>query len=361
MSKIRVLVVEDSLTVRQHLVEILAGDGEIEVVAEADDGRRCIELCERLRPNVVVLDMVLPVMSGLAATEYIMAYCPTPILIVSASANRGELFKTYDALAAGALDVLEKPNGDEMDGRWEQQFLAKVKLISRISVITHVRGRRKATPTAHMRLSASTSEQPNDGYRVVAIGTSTGGPAAIVEILRALPAGFPLPILLVVHISEVLGGYLAEWIDSQSALRVAYAEDGELLPARGSSRVIMAPPNQHLIVRDGRLRLNRERERHSCRPSVDVMFESIAREMGNDAVACLLTGMGKDGASGLLEIRKAGGFTVAQDEASSIVFGMPQEAIRLQAAQLVLSLADIGPTLVRLATASRRAALAVKA
>ena len=361
MSRIRVLVVEDSLTVRKRLVEILSGDAEIEVVAEADDGRRCIELCAELRPNVVVLDMVLPVMSGLAATEYIMAYCPTPILIVSASANRGELFKTYDALAAGALDVLEKPNGNEMDGRWEQQFLAKVKLISRIRVITHVRGRNRAKPTANVRLRVPAPEPVNGGYRVVAIGTSTGGPAAIVEILRALPADFPIPILLVIHISEALGGYLAEWIDSQSALRVAYAEDGERLPGRGSSRVIMAPPNQHLIVRDGCLRLNRERERHSCRPSVDVMFESIAREMGNDAIACLLTGMGKDGASGLLEIRKAGGFTVAQDEASSTVFGMPQEAIRLQAAESVLGLADIGPTLNRLTTASRRASLVVKA
>src|SRR5437870_3079327 len=139
MPKVRILVVEDSLTVRKHLLEALATDNEIEVLAEADNGRRAIELCRELRPDVVTMDMMLPVMSGLAATEYIMAYCPTPILVVSSSFNRGELFKTYDALAAGAVDVLEKPTGDEPDGDWERRFTAAVKLIARIRVITHPR------------------------------------------------------------------------------------------------------------------------------------------------------------------------------------------------------------------------------
>src|SRR6266567_3064087 len=127
---IRVLVVEDSLTVRKYLVEVLSADPEIEVIAEAEDGKRAIELCERLRPDAVSLDMMLPVMSGLAATEYIMAYCPTPILIVSASTNRGELFRTYEALAAGALDVLDKPRGGEPDGVWERRLTSTVKLLA---------------------------------------------------------------------------------------------------------------------------------------------------------------------------------------------------------------------------------------
>src|SRR6266849_7363768 len=138
---VRVLVVEDSLTVRKRLVEVLSADPQMEVVGEAGDGKAGIELCQKLHPDIVTLDMMLPVMSGLGATEYIMAYCPTPILIVSSSTNRGELFKTYEALAAGAVDVLEKPNGNESDGSWERKFLSTIRLVSRIRVITHPRGR----------------------------------------------------------------------------------------------------------------------------------------------------------------------------------------------------------------------------
>src|SRR6185295_14195162 len=141
MPKIRVLVVEDSLTFRRCLCEALSSDPEIEIVGEAADGKTAIEICLALRPDVITLDMMLPVMSGLAATEYIMAHRPTPILIISSSTNRGELFKTYDALSAGAVDVLEKPRGDDSDRHWNDQFVATVKLVSRIRVITHLRAR----------------------------------------------------------------------------------------------------------------------------------------------------------------------------------------------------------------------------
>src|SRR5580698_9404047 len=141
MAAVRVLLVEDSLTIRRRLAEVLGADPEIDIVGEAENGKRGIELCRELRPDVITLDMMLPVMSGLAATEYIMAHYPTPILIVSSSINRGELFKTYDALAAGAVDVFEKPRGDETDGQWEQGLCAAVKLVSRIKVITHPRAR----------------------------------------------------------------------------------------------------------------------------------------------------------------------------------------------------------------------------
>ncbi|MGA2201930.1 MAG: chemotaxis-specific protein-glutamate methyltransferase CheB [Terriglobales bacterium] len=351
MSRIRVLVAEDSMTVRKRFVEMLATDREIEVVGEAADGKSCIELCRQLRPDVITLDMVMPVMSGLDATEYIMAYCPTPILIVSASCNRGDLFKTYAALGAGAVDVLEKPHSEEEADLWAQTFIPRVKLVSHIGAITHLRGRLSRGSRDRPRttlLAPRPGIEPND-FRLVAIGTSTGGPAAIVEILHNLPSDFPLPILLVIHISEALGGFLAEWLDSQSPLRVSYAKDGELLPEVGHGRVIMAPPDRHLVLCDGHIRLRRTAERHSCRPSVDVLFESLAGEVGKRTVGCLLTGMGKDGAAGLLDIRNTGGVTLAQDEATSVVFGMPQEAIRLGAAERVLGIQEVAPTLVALA------------
>jgi two-component system chemotaxis response regulator CheB len=353
MRKIRVVVVDDSVTVRKRLIEVLNGDADLDVVGEGGDGKEAVALCLKLRPDVMTLDMMLPVMTGLAATEYIMAHCPTPILIVSASTNRGELFRTYDALAAGAVDVLEKPGRTDGAHAWEEKFLSDVKLVSRIKVITHVR----AKLGSGERWPAHSIPAPVDplatrpSRAVIAIGVSTGGPAAIQQILRALPRDFPLPILLVIHIGEPFGVALAEWLDSQSPLRVTYAIDREPLPAPGVGRVIMAPPNAHLVVQGNRLRLTADPERHSCRPSVDVLFESVAQDLGSRAAACLLTGMGRDGATGLLAVRQAGGLTIAQDEETSVVFGMPREAILLGAAERVLALADIGSALAALAPA----------
>ena len=344
MAKTRVLVVEDSLTVRMHLLATLAADPEIEVVGEAEDGRRAIELCLQLRPDVITMDMMLPVMSGLAATEYIMAHCPTPILVVSASVNRGELFKTYDALAAGAVDVIDKMTGSEPEGVWERTFLAATKRVSRIRVITHPRGRLMAIDRQDRADPRPTSVALGGRRQVAVVGASTGGPAAIVEVLRGLPADFQLPLLFVMHINEPFGTAFADWLDGQTSRRVAFAKDGDPVSS-AAGRVLMAPGGTHLVVRGGKLRLTQDPERHSCRPSIDVLFESVAIEYGSSAVAGLLTGMGKDGAAGLLAIRRSGGMTIAQDEATSVIFGMPREAILLNAAARVLPLNQIGPAL----------------
>lgn len=344
MGRIRVLVVEDSVTVRKHLCEILSADPEFEVAGEAADGKEAVALCQSLRPNVITMDMMLPVMSGLSATEYIMAHFPTPILVVSASINRGELFKTYEALSAGAVDVLEKPRGDQSDSTWEENFRSTVKLVSRIPVITHPRAR-----LASYRASAeaiTTKEGLGEGSKeLVVLGASTGGPSAIVEILRALPAPFPVPILFVLHINKPFGQAFADWLDGQTKHPVSYARDNQLLKGL-DGQVIMAPPDRHLLVHKGRLRLSSDPERNFCRPSVDVLFESIAKDCAEVSVACLLTGMGRDGAAGLLHIRRAGGVTLAQDEESSVVYGMPREAARLGAACSTLPLHRIAPALV---------------
>jgi two-component system, chemotaxis family, protein-glutamate methylesterase/glutaminase len=349
MPKIRVLVVEDSLTVRKRLVEVIASDPDLEVIAEGENGQQAIELCRALRPDVITLDMNLPILDGVSATEHIMGHFPTPILIVSSSTNRGDLFKTYDALTAGAVDVLEKPRPDEADGVWERRFLSAVKLVSRIRVITHIRARlgavgRATAPRLDSPLPpARTGEQ---GYSVIALGASTGGPGALVEVLRAIPVGVPATMLVVLHIDEPFSSAFAEWLGNQTSHRVTYARGGEALSdMRG--RVFMAPPGRHLAVTSGQLWLSSAPERHSCRPSVDVLFETLARDCARDVVAALLTGMGRDGADGLLALRRAGAHTIAQDEATSVIYGMPREAALLGAAERILPLYEIGAAVTR--------------
>lgn len=370
MKKTRVLVVEDSHTIRKYLVEVLTSSPDFEVVGEAADGEQAIRLCESLRPDVVTMDIVLPVLSGVAATEYIMAWCPTPIVIVSASVNRGDALKTYDALAAGAVDLVDKPTIGESREAWQAAFLSCVRMVARIKVITHPRGRLRGSSRWAARSDrAETATQRASGagissgagplparstvapgtVRAVAIGASTGGPAAVAEILRGLPASYPIPILLVIHVSEQFAFALAEWLNSQSNLPVRFAVDGEPLPPVGQPAVLLAPPGSHMVIESGLLRMKKSPERHSCRPSVDELFESIASQLGAAATCVLLTGMGRDGAAGMLAARNAGCATIAQDEASSIVFGMPGEAIRLDAAGRILPLDRIAPALSGLA------------
>ncbi len=344
-SKIRVLVVEDSATVRGRLREVIESDPALELVGLAEDGKQGTELCMKLRPTVVTMDMMLPVMTGLAATEYIMAHAPTPILIVSASVNRGEVFKTYEALAAGAVDVLEKPTGEEPEGEWESRFLSTVKLVSRIKVITHPRARLNGIGGPPLPLhGVATKSDGEDGCEMVAIGASTGGPRALIEVLRALPQHSHLPILIVLHINDLFAPQFAEWLDGQTPWRAAYPRDGDFVAALGG-RIALAPAGRHLTVRNGRIRLTDDPERHSCRPSVDVLFESVAAEYGPRAAGILLTGMGRDGAAGLLQMRRAGALTIAQDEATSVVYGMPREAAQIGAAAQVLPLSAIGPAI----------------
>lgn len=339
---LRVLVVEDSITVLAHIREVLAAHADIEVVGEAHDGAQAVALCQHLRPDVVSMDMMLPGMDGQAATEAIMAHCPTPILIVSSSTNRGELLRTYEALAAGAVEVLEKPSAGMPEGEWERRYVTLLRLVARIRVITHVRARIAGRPISKLAVPP-----PAPRRVLLALGASTGGPGALMKVLQTLPAPAPLPVLIVMHINAVFSRGFAEWLDAQTPHRVRYAHGGERLRDL-VGQVVLAPPDSHLVLRAGGLELSLAPPRHSCRPSVDVLFESLAAEIGSGVAAALLTGMGRDGAQGLLAIRRAGGSTLAQDEATSMVYGMPREAAQLGAAERVLPLADIGPALMGL-------------
>lgn len=344
MSRLRVLVVEDSLTVRKHLCEVLATDSGIEVVGEASDGHQAVDLCRSLRPDVVTMDMMLPGMNGLAATEEIMAHCPTPILIVSAL-QREVLFRTFDALTAGAVEVMDKPSADQgMDEAWSRRFIHTVKLVSRIRVITHLRGklhgRRPPPVPPHEVERAKRCET-----KLIAMGASTGGPAALTHILKALPRPLGVPVLIVQHIGDDFGMAFADWLHGQSPHPARYARDGEELAA-ACGTVILAPPGRHLTVAGNKLQFFDGPPLHSCKPAVDHLFTSIARSGWADCTtACLLTGMGRDGAAGLLDIRRAAGHTIVQDEASCVIYGMPREAVELGAAEQVLPLEAIGPAL----------------
>lgn len=358
--KLRVLVVEDSLTIRKYLVQVLEKN-DFEVVGEAGDGLTATTLCRNLRPNVVTMDMNLPGISGLAATEQIMAYCPTPILIVSASVNRGELFQTYEALAAGAVDVFDKVRADERSAGWESRFIAAVRMVARIRVITHPRARLSrardglfAGLPSHTgaAISHAVSRGASPGAAIsssspdlVAIGASTGGPAAIAEILKGLAPGFPVPILIVLHISSLFAFAFAEWLNTVSPIPARYAVDGESMPRPGQSQIVLAPADRHLVAEGGVLRLVDSSERNSCKPSVDVLFESLALTTRKRVTLCLLTGMGSDGALGMLAGRQRGFETIAQDEQSSVIYGMPQAAVNLRAVSNILPLSGIAPFL----------------
>jgi two-component system chemotaxis response regulator CheB len=360
---LRVLVVEDSLTLRRFLADVLDTAG-FEVVGEAANGREGADLCERLKPDVVSLDIVMPGISGLEVTAEIMHRCPTPILIVSASRNRGEVFHTLDALSAGAVDVLDKPNGSEADDAWTLRYRRALRLVAGVRVIRRSarfsRAAASSTLPVEASVAASASAPPrehSDGDRVlravdlIAIGTSTGGPAALAGLLPQLPANLGVPLLLVIHLDAAFEQAFRDWLATLAPFPVRIVRDGDALSAE--SVLLIAPAGRHLTLRAGRLHLDDRPERHSCRPSVDALFESIAADRPARTLALLMTGMGVDGARGLLALRQAGAWTVAQDEASSVIFGMPRAAIELDAAQQVIGLDDLPALIIAAAAVGR--------
>ena len=340
---IRVLVVDDSPLVCQVLGRLLETDPAVRVIGYAADGKEAVEKTFQLKPDMITMDIRMPGMDGLEATEKIMAYRPTPILIVTSARDRRGVQVTIDALAAGALEVVEKPT-IMPENSWEvlgASLVEKVKLLAGVRVITHLRGRSRHV--AERALPAG-RERPR---RVVGIGVSTGGPAVLAAILGALPADFQLGLLIVQHISEGFMAGLVEWLSQQMRLPVRLAREGDKVQP---GLALMAPEGLHLMVQPGdRAHLRRALPVGGHRPSADVLLRSVADVYGAAAVGVLLTGMGQDGAEGLRAVRSAGGYTMVQDEESCAIFGMPKAAIELGAAQDVLPPAGIVERLVQLA------------
>lgn len=340
---IRVLVVDDSPLVRQILGRLLEADPAVRVIGYAADGKEAVEKTFQLRPNLITMDIRMPGMDGLEATEKIMAYRPTPILIITSARDRRGIQVAMEALAAGALEVVEKPT-ILPDDSWEAlgaPLVEKVKLLAGVKVITHLRGR------SRLLTGRPRPDERERAQRVVGIGVSTGGPGVLAMILGALPADFPLAVLIVQHISEGFVAGLVDWLSGQVRLPIRLAREGDQVRP---GLVLMAPEGVHLIVEQGgRAHLGRALPVGGHRPSADVLFHSLADVYGEAAVGILLTGMGRDGADGLRAVRSAGGYTIVQDEESCAVFGMPKAAIEIDAAQDILPPTGIAERLMQLA------------
>ncbi|OGA15018.1 MAG: chemotaxis response regulator protein-glutamate methylesterase [Betaproteobacteria bacterium RIFCSPLOWO2_02_FULL_66_14] len=343
---IKVLVVEDSPVVREFLVHILGSDPGIRVVGTAHDGEEALEAIARMRPDVVTMDVHMPKMNGLDATRRIMETCPTPIVVVSGSTDPAMVATTFEAMEAGALAVLHRPAGighpdHEATAR---ELVQTVKLMSEVKVVRRWASARRDSIA---RPAPPRLERAPGSCKIVALGASTGGPPVLQTILSQLPVDFPAPVLIVQHMAAGFVRGFIEWLAHSSRLPVHLAAHGEqILPGH----VYVAPDDlQMKVQRGGRIALTRDAPENGLRPSVSYLFRSVVEAYGGDAVAGLLTGMGRDGADELKLLKDSGTVTFAQDKDSSVVHGMPGEAIKLDAATLVLPPDKIADVLARLA------------
>lgn len=345
---IKVLLVDDQTLVLTILTRMLANQPGMQLVGTASNGREALELIPRLEPDVICTDLHMPVMDGLEFTRQVMERYPRPILVISASVHAGEDAQNiFRLLEAGAVDILSKPVGgvDSQDQVFAGQLAQKIRVLAGVKIIRR-RFSVAAPAAAAPGLGPAPLPELQQPVRLVAVGASTGGPQALQAILSPLQRDFPAPILCVQHISQGFLQGLVDWLGSKCRLKVQIAQTG-LSPQPGTA--YFAPEQRHLQLNAlGRLVNAGETARGVHCPSIDVTFASVAQYYGSSALGILLTGMGRDGAEGLLAISRAGGLTLAQDEASSVVFGMPKEAIALGAVRHVLSLDGISAALLRL-------------
>lgn len=339
---IRVVIAEDSIAQRELLIGLLQQSQKFLVVGTASNGREAVEMTLRTRPDVIAMDIHMPVLDGYEATRLIMQKCPTPIVMISNSIG-DESRRSMDALAAGALAVLRKPGAltNHTHDRELHNLLTTLRLMADVPLVTRYT-RRTPAPLP--------IPSPQQRTRVLAIAASTGGPAAVQMILAGLaapikdtannsngPPLFPLPILLVQHIARGFVDALVDWLNSTVPLTVQVARHRELMRP---GHVYVAPDEHHLLAGyDGTIALRQCTEDDRYCPDADILFESVATTYASAAVGVILTGMGDDGAEGLRLLHAAGGHTLAQDEASCIVYGMPKAAVQLNAVSQVVALA----------------------
>ncbi len=341
---VNVLIADDSPTTRLMLADAINATAGMRVVGEAVSGKQAVKLTTDLRPDVILMDLIMPDMDGLAATREIMHDHPTPIVIVSATLDSQETNVAFQAIQAGALTALQKPAGPRSPdhGTQMRMLISTLRTMSSVHVIHHwKRPGPVQTPPAIVDPEPVHLQTKPD---LIAIASSTGGPAALSTIIQGLPADFPVPIVIAQHITPDFVPSLAGWLSSVTGLTVSLARPGER-PQPG--HIYLAPGDHHLSMGYGeRFVLDKRSARYT--PSADVLLESVAARYGNRAIGIVLTGMGDDGAKGLRAMYERGAFTIAQDEASSVVYGMPQQAVAIGAVRKVLPLTGIPQALVNL-------------
>jgi two-component system chemotaxis response regulator CheB len=336
LERLRVLVVDDSPVDRHVLARLLTREPGIELVGSASNGAEAVRKVARLRPDVVTLDDHMPIMGGLDAARHIMRDTPTPIVMISAATGDDARSLADEAAAAGVLAVRPK-QALSTDPAAATEL---VRVIRGMAAVRLVRRRREPVHEKDRKRVIRAGVPQHDALMpaVVAIGASTGGPHALRQILGGLPADFPLPVLVVQHTTAGYSNTLVEWLSSAAAMRVGIAHDGEVLEG---GCVYLAPAGRHMVVQGRRIAFLDDAPVSLHCPSATTLFRSIAATYGGHAIGVLLTGMGDDGAAGLAEMKRVGALTIAQDECSSVVFGMPAEAIRLGAVDQVVPIEDI--------------------
>ncbi|HEY4001198.1 MAG TPA: chemotaxis protein CheB [Candidatus Xenobia bacterium] len=339
MNPRRVLVVDDSAVVRELLLDVIGRDPRLSVIGTAGTGEEALRLVHKLSPDVISMDIRLPGLNGFETTQRIMAEKPTPVVVVSASIEAPELAITMNALRAGALSVVEKPPGrkhprfDELSS----QMCTQLAIMSEVQVVTQRRPR---------VLSVRSPRAPRGPYSLVGLVTSTGGPSALTRILGALDADYPMPVVLVQHIGSTFLDGFVNWLALQTRMRVRTIQDVETARA---GHLYLPPADRHVRVDGSTLRLTAEPLCCGQRPSGTILFESMADSLGTKGVGVLLTGMGADGAEGMQRLCQAGGWTIAEDPSTAVVYGMPGEAVRLGAVCESLPLGEVGGRLLELA------------
>ena len=347
MKSIRVLIVEDSAVVREFLREIVSADSRLEVVAAVGSAEEALEVLHHAAPDVISLDIRLPGMDGFEATRRIMSERPTPIVVVSSASESTELNLTMGALRAGALSVVEKPAATSHE---HYEALAG-RLCTQLAIMSQVHVVRQRPSSGQVPQSSTAPGLSRAPRSILAIVASTGGPNALMELLSGLGSGFPLPIVVVQHMTPSFVDGFGTWLASVSPFPVEVVSGRTpLLPGR----VFLAPPNRHLLADVGWTWVEIGHPVAHHRPSGDVLLGSIARNAGSGGIGVLLTGMGEDGANGLLELRRAGGYTIVEHESTAVVNGMPAAGIRLGAACEALPLPSIAPRILELACATAR-------
>lgn len=330
---IRVLVVEDSRVVAEFLTHLLCSDSNVKVVGIAADGAEAVELVQHAKPDVITMDIHMPRLNGFEATRRIMETCPTPIVIVSGSSSGDQVANNFHAIEAGALAVVARPHGIGHSNHDEsaKELVDTVKLMAEVKVVKRWPRPRSASKNATL---AAVPRGPGT-VRIVAVGASTGGPLVLQTILSGLPKDFSAPVLIVQHMASGFVNGFVEWLSKSSGFPVRIAKDGE--PAL-SGHAYVAPDDFHLGVSIGNyVRLTKDEKENGMRPAVSCLFRAVQQVCGSNAIAVILTGMGADGVNELKLLKDLGAITIAQDEESSIVHGMPGQAIKAGAATHVLS------------------------